>query len=117
MDDDQMVRTAAARMLRSNGQDVAVAADGEEAIRLYREAIASHNGFDVVVLDLTVAGGMGGRECMEHLVRIDPNIKAIVSSGYSDDPIMSEFREYGFSDVVAKPYSLTELAEIVARLV
>ena len=76
--------------------------DGKEAIKLYKKALKASEPFDVVVLDLTIRGGMGGREVIKKLLEIDPDVKAIVSSGYSNDPVMAFYREYGFSAVFNK---------------
>jgi DNA-binding NarL/FixJ family response regulator len=84
------------------------ARNGEEAIALYQE-----RAYDVVMLDLTIPGGMGGKETIKELLKIDPNVKAIVSSGYSSDPIMGEYQQYGFKDVIAKPYGIEELGEVI----
>jgi CheY-like chemotaxis protein len=73
--------------------------------------------FDAVIMDLTVPGGMGGREAMERLLEIDPTVTAIVSSGYSNDPVMANYREYGFQAVLTKPYQLHDLEQVVRRVV
>ena len=73
--------------------------------------------FDAVILDLTVPGGMGGKEAIKKLHEIDPGVKAIVSSGYSNDPIMSDYRQYGFRGVVAKPYEIKELSEVLYKVI
>jgi DNA-binding NarL/FixJ family response regulator len=72
--------------------------------------------FDAVILDLTVRGGMGGKDAIQRLIAVDSTVKGIVSSGYSDDPGMTDFREYGFSGVVAKPYTVEELGETLSRV-
>ncbi len=115
MDDEEIVRDVASGMLKHIGYEVEVAKDGAEAIALYRQAQESQVPFDVVILDLTVPGGMGGKETIEKLVQLDSQAKAIVSSGYSTDPVMSEFREYGFSSVLSKPYKIEELLEAVHK--
>ena len=110
MDDDEAVRSAAAELLETIGYEVDTAADGSVAIELYTQAMDSDSPFDAVVLDLTVPEGVGGRETMARLLEIDPKVKAIVSSGYSTDPVMANYREFGFSGVAVKPYRLAELA-------
>jgi CheY-like chemotaxis protein len=110
MDDEDMVRDVAGRMLKHIGYDnVEFAADGEEAIKLCREAKKSGKPFAAVILDLTIPGGMGGKEAVKRLLEIDPQVKAIVSSGYADVSVMAEFKEYGFKGMVAKPYTLEQL--------
>jgi len=116
MDDEEMIRKMLRKTLPLAGYEVEVAGDGAEAIGLYARARESGQPFDVVILDLTVPGGMGGKETIRRLLEIDPDVKAIVSSGYSTDPIMSDFRSYGFSAVAVKPYSAEALEETLARL-
>ena len=116
MDDEEAVRQVAGLMLSSIGYEVEFARDGVEAIEFYKKAMESGKPFDVAIIDLTVPGGMGGKEAVKKLLEIDPNIKTIVSSGYSNDPIMSEFKQYGFKGVIAKPYLIEELSEIVSRV-
>jgi CheY-like chemotaxis protein len=109
MDDQAVVRKAVESMLRLIGYQVVLAADGEEMIELYRKARQSGDPFDAVILDLTVPGGTGGREAVRKLLQIDPDAKAIASSGYSNDPVLAGFRIYGFSGVISKPYSIEQL--------
>ncbi len=111
MDDDPMIRELAGEILWHLGYEVEFATDGKEAIVLYQESLQSSKPFDAVILDLTVRGGMGGKEAIQKLIAIDPDVKGIVSSGYSDDPGMTDFKQHGFSGVVAKPYTLEELGE------
>ena len=117
MDDEELVRELASDMLTSLGYEVTTAIDGAEAIEIYRESIKSGNPFDAVIIDLTVPGGMGGRETIQRLAEIDPEVKAIVSSGYSNDHILANFGEYGFKGVVAKPYRTRELSEELHRVI
>lgn len=112
MDDDKDVREVAGMMLTELGYAVTFARDGQEAIRLYQEAMTDHRPFDYVILDLTIPGGMGGEETIKKLREIDPEVKAIVSSGYSSSPIMADFKEYGFAAVAVKPYNIVELSRI-----
>lgn len=113
MDDEDLVRAVLSKSLTTLGYDVVSTREGEEAISAYEEAQKSGKSFDAVILDLTIPGGMGGQETMKNLLKIDPGVKAIVSSGYSDDPVMADFRKYGFSGIAAKPYTLKTLSEIV----
>ena len=116
MDDEEIIRDVASRILQAAGYDVEVAADGDEAIELYRKAKASGRPIDVVILDLTVPGGTGGMTALKGLLEIDPSVRAIVSSGYSHDPIMANYRDYGFLGVIAKPYNIREMSETVRRV-
>jgi signal transduction histidine kinase/ABC-type uncharacterized transport system substrate-binding protein/ActR/RegA family two-component response regulator len=116
MDDAKAVREVTGAMLSHIGYDVEFAREGREAIALYRAAKESDNPFDAVILDLTVQGGMGGKEAIQLLITIDPQIKAIVSSGFSGDPIMSEYQEYGFKMAILKPYKMEELKDIFETL-
>lgn len=117
MDDDEVVLQVGVQMLTLLGYEVIESRDGEEALEKYQEALDSSTPFDVVILDLTIPGKMGGKETIARLQEIDPQVKAIVSSGYSHDPIMAEFRKYGFSGVVPKPYSLEQLGLTVHSLI
>ena len=116
MDDERLIRGIARDMLKRAGYEVAVAADGKEAIAKYRETFEAGKKFDAVILDLTVPGGMGGEQAVRELIKIDPQVAAIVSSGYSDDAVLARFTEYGFAGTVPKPYSLRELLTAVKRV-
>jgi PAS domain S-box-containing protein len=116
MDDEESIREVAREILSTLGYEVELARNGSEAISLYRAAKHSTYPFDVVVLDLTVAGGMGGAEAIEKLCEIDSEVKAVVSSGYSNDPIMSDYTKYGFKGVAAKPYTAKELGAILRTI-
>ena len=111
MDDEELIRNIVMEMIKSLGHEVDLAENGETAIKKYLAAIESGKPFDIVILDLTIRGGMGGRDTIERLRVIDPGVRAIVSSGYSNDPIMANYREHGFLGVVAKPYRIKELNE------
>ena len=111
MDDEESILEAASEALQCLGYTVETAQDGKEAIELYTKALKSEQPFDAVILDLTIPGGVGGRETVQHLLEIDQQVKAILSSGYPDDPIMTNFRGHGFSGVVTKPYTIKELSK------
>ncbi|MFC1836994.1 response regulator, partial [Thermodesulfobacteriota bacterium] len=117
MDDERAIRDLAQELLSMLGYEVAVAGDGDRCLGLYKAAMISSRPFDAVILDLTVPGGMGGIEAMKRLREIDPEIKAIVSSGYSDNPIMANYRDLGFSGVIPKPYSVHELSHVLASVI
>lgn len=116
MDDDELLRTLAGQMLTVLAKKVACVPDGENAIGLYRAAMQSGYTYDVVILDLTIRGGMGGEETVRRLLAIDPHVKAVVSSGYSEDSIMSEYRMHGFSACLRKPFRLEALQEVINSL-
>jgi two-component system cell cycle sensor histidine kinase/response regulator CckA len=115
MDDEEMLRSVVSRMLEIMGYDVVSAADGEEAVRLYIEASEKGTRFDAVILDLSVQRGMGGREAAEKLVAFDPEVIALVSSGFVGDPVLRNYHEFGFRGVIPKPYTSDELREGLSR--
>jgi len=117
MDDEEAIRTLLELMMQQLGYEVECASDGAEAVELFARARTSGRRFAGVLLDLTVPGRMGGKEAAAKLRRIDPLAKLIVSSGYSDAPILSEFQKYGFDDVIRKPYTLAELSEVLTRVI
>ena len=116
MDDQQAILKMVARMLNQMGYETDAAFDGFEAIEKYRESYQSKNSFDLVILDLTIPGGMGGAKTITKLLKIDPNVKAIVSSGYSNDPIMANYEDYGFCGVMPKPYTKQQLSEALNKV-
>ena len=111
MDDEDFIQEVASEMLKQMGYTATPAKSGEEAIRAYTEALQSGRAFDAVILDLTVPGGMGGKETIKALLEIDHDVKAIVSSGYSNDPVMSNYSRYGFRNALKKPYRMGEMSE------
>ncbi|MDE3153995.1 MAG: PAS domain S-box protein [Acidobacteriota bacterium] len=113
MDDEESVREVASEMLEFIGFEVVAVADGRDAIETYKKELASGHRFDAVITDLTVPGGMGGKDAVAALHEIDPQVFAIVSSGYADDPVMAEPRRYGFQGVVVKPFTVKELGRVL----
>ncbi len=116
MDDEELIRTIIGRMLNELGYDTELAADGEEAIAFFLKAISDNRPFAAVLLDLTVRGGMGGKDCIARMREIDPGVRAIASSGYSDDPIMANYKDYGFAAIVTKPYRIEDLGEVLQEV-
>ena len=117
MDDEEMVREVLGRMLGYLGYEVDFASDGSQAIEKFVQAQAEGRPFAAAILDLTIPGGMGGKEAIKELLKIDRQVKVIVSSGYSDDQIMANFENYGFSAVIAKPYRIVELSKILQGVI
>jgi PAS domain S-box-containing protein len=115
MDDEEMVCDLVVKMLTRFGYSASTSHSGQEAIALYRQALEAGASFDLVIMDLTIPGGIGGKEAVKDLLAIDPNVRAIVSSGYADDPVMANPTKYGFKGTVAKPYTARALRETVAR--
>jgi len=109
MDDDDIVRDVAAQLLGEAGYDVVAVESGSAAIAAYEDALDQRRPFSAVLLDLTVPGGDGGKETMQKLLALDPSVKGIVVSGYSDDPVIADYRRYGFVARLAKPYRLQQL--------
>jgi len=116
MDDEDVVRNIAGVMLKSLGHEVEFAEHGDEAIAKYTESMKIGMQFDSVILDLTIRGGRGGEETMKKLLEIDPHVKAIVSSGYTDSSSMSEYRSIGFKACLSKPYDIESLDKTLNSL-
>ena len=116
MDDEMILQELVSAMLEHLGYEVACAAHGEEAIERYLVAREAGRPFDVVIVDLTVPGGMGGHEAVRQLRKVDPQVRAVVSSGYSNDPIMAEFAQHGFAGAIAKPYQMAELSNVLQNV-
>jgi PAS domain S-box-containing protein len=117
MDDDEAVRTVVDQLLGKLGYKVSCTSNGNETIELYKNAIKENDQFDVVIMDLTIPGGMGGKEVVKTLLEYNPNLKAIVFSGYSNDPVMANFRDYGFCGVIVKPFNIDEFVRVVETVI
>jgi len=116
VDDELPVLKLATMVLSKLGYQPITAIDGEEALKIYRRSLRDKDPIDVVILDLTIPGGMGGKETIGELRKIDPEVTAIVSSGYANNPVMAQYAEYGFMGRVAKPYRATELGDVVKKV-
>jgi PAS domain S-box-containing protein len=116
LDDEEQIRQLAGVLLSRLGYEAECVADGSEALTAYARARHEGRAFDAVIMDLTVPGGMGGREAAARILAMDPAACTIVCSGYSDDPVMAEYRDHGFRGVVAKPYDIGELSHVLAHV-
>jgi CheY-like chemotaxis protein len=117
MDDEKGIRNLLTDMLGHLGYEVKTTMDGVSAVESYRAALKNGSGYDAVIMDLTIPGGMGGREAMTQLLEIDPDVRGIVSSGYSNDPVMAQHRLYGFSGVLDKPYMAGSLSKVLREVI
>jgi CheY-like chemotaxis protein len=117
MDDEKLIRDISGEMLRSLGYEVEFAGNGTEALEMYGKAFGTEKPFDAVIMDLTIPGRMGGKEAIQHLLVLDPGVKAIVSSGYSNDPIMADYEKYGFKGVITKPYSIESFSKTLSEVI
>lgn len=113
MDDDEIFCNFIRRTLVRLGYEVEIAGDGSDALEIYRKARESGYPFDAVIIDLVIQGGMGGAEAIKQLLTIDPDANAIVSSGHSLNPHMTNYKEYGFKGALLKPYSIEELKHVL----
>lgn len=116
MDDEDIILELSRRLLDRLGYSVEIAHDGAEAIEKYRRAMEYKQPFDLVIMDLTVKGGMGGKEAMQRLKKLDPQVRSIVSSGYSNDPIMADYKRYHFDEILSKPFRVEELTEKIQKV-
>ncbi|MGD9850026.1 MAG: PAS domain-containing protein [Nitrospirales bacterium] len=113
MDDELQIRRVLGEMVETCGYSYQTAKDGREALQVFHEALERGTPFSAVILDLTVPGGMGGKEVIGELRELDPHVKGIVVSGYSNDPVLAHFKEYGFKGRVAKPFNLVDLSNVL----
>jgi PAS domain S-box-containing protein len=116
MDDDESIRDVMEETLGFLGYEVLTASDGADALKIYDHHARDKKRIDLVIMDLTIPGGMGGKEAVGKLLDLDPDAKVIVSSGYSQDPVMADYESYGFIDILAKPYTLEEVSKKISRI-
>ncbi len=116
MDDEEKLRVTIKRLLEGIGYDCTITENSEETVQKYIQARDTGNPFDAVILDLTIPGGMGGVVTITKLLEIDPEVKAIIFSGYSTDSVISNYKEYGFCASLTKPAGKTEIVEALEKV-
>ncbi|MBN2547334.1 MAG: response regulator [Spirochaetes bacterium] len=116
MDDEEIVTTVLANMLNHLGYKFTIAKDGQETIEKYLASFKNNEPYDIILMDLTIPGGMGGKKTVQEILKINSSAKVIVTSGYSNDPIMSNFKNYGFIDCIVKPYKISTLSSTINRV-
>jgi len=116
MDDEKMIRSLVETALSRKGYEVVSAEDGDEAVALYKKAEEAGTPIDLIIMDLTIPGGVGGKEAVKKIHEINPAARVLVSSGYSNDPVMADFSKHGFCGALVKPFQITELMEIVGKV-
>ena len=117
MDDEQIILDVTHEVLKFLGYEAVFAKEGASAVALYKQEKEAGRPFDLVILDLSIPDGMNGREAIEQLRRYDPNVRAVVSSGYSNDPVMQNFTAYGFSGRLTKPYRINDIKIILEEMI
>ena len=116
MDDEVFIRTIGNEILVHLGYDVTLTRDGNETVLVYKQEKRAGRPFDVVILDLTMKGGIGGKEVLREILSVDPDVRAIISSGYTDDPVLSDYVSFGFRGAITKPYNINQLREILKEV-
>ena len=116
MDDEEAIRKMSSQMIKVLGYEADSASDGKQAIMKYEDALKQNKPFDIILMDLTIPGGMGGKEAVKKILEINKKAKVIVSSGYASGPVMSDYKAIGFIDMIAKPYTIANLKEVINRV-
>jgi len=116
MDDEEMICKFVKNILKVYGYSVSSALDGKEAIEMYKKSLVEGKPFNLIIMDLTIPGGMGGKETVKRLLEINQEVKCIVSSGYANDPVLENYKEYGFKGILNKPYTIKELNDVLNQV-
>ena len=116
MDDEEIICTIVSEMAETIGFPTETTLNGEEAIKKYQKSLDNKTPFDLIIMDLTIPGGMGGKEAVKHILKINPKAKVIVTSGYSGDPIMANYKDYGFKGIITKPYTIDKLKNTLLKV-
>jgi len=116
LDDEEIVRNVIGAMLKRMGHDISYAVNGHEAVQKYKKSFEIQDPYNIIITDLTIPGGMGGQKASEEILKINPQAKIIVSSGYATDPIMANYKTFGFIGIVIKPYSFKDLEKEIDRV-
>jgi DNA-binding NtrC family response regulator len=116
MDDQESIRRLLGKMLNLMNCECGFAENGHAAVEIYRNAMEKGRPYDLVVMDLTIPGGMGGKDTLAALLEIDPDVKAVIASGYVNDPVMANYTEYGFKGRLEKPFKVNDLKALMNRL-
>jgi len=117
MDDEQVILDVTREVMRFLGYDVMFARNGAAAVELYQHEKTARHPFDLVILDLSVPEGMGGKEAFEHIHALDPQAKVVMSSGYTDDPMMTGYASFGLAGILAKPYRVTDIKTLLETMI
>jgi PAS domain S-box-containing protein len=116
MDDEEIIRDVTRELLMELGYEVECVKCGSEAVESYQRALRMNEPFDLVIMDLVIPGGMGGEEAVRELLKIDPKVKTVICSGYSNDPVIANYQKYGFSGFTTKPFTIENLSQLIAEL-
>jgi CheY-like chemotaxis protein len=117
MDDEQVILDVTLEVLTFLGYDAAFARDGAAAIEIFSKERTGGRPFDLVILDLTVPDGMGGKEAFEKLRKADPSVKVVISSGFTEDPMMTDYAKHGLAGILAKPYRISDIKALLEKMI
>jgi len=117
MDDEQVILDVTDEVLKFLGYDAMFAREGASAVEIFSRERQRGHPFDLVILDLSVPDGMGGKEAFEKIREIDPSVKVVISSGYTNDPMMTDYAKFGFSGILAKPYRINDIKVLLEKMI